>query len=506
MRKFLKNIEAKVKVSTIVFLVIVVVLSSMFVLIPETSVKAGSGDFVSWEFYKMCTVNNPNNSYVMEINITKTSGGDVNCSSHCQDDFGDVRFADIDDNTSLDFWIETSSSGNYANMYVETPSDIESDGSIVLWYNTTGTSTTTSSGPNTFLYFETGENVSDWYAFTNPGSGAVSQDGDWIKFASTADGSKIEWRLNESFTYNHTSHFQIEFDFKKVFDVNDANWQFQMYPEDDSFIPTDWTSLYVVAIRDDLDDNVATYNGTDYQVFEDPYVTGTEMDMIVKVNFTTDLAGFWLNGGVEGWYTMREDTEIDYLSAWYTTLDDHDEAYLKNLRTRPWTTGTEPSWSFGEELGEDVSSFSLTNLDGNSRITWSGETGEIVWSNATSYGTLELNYNIAPSDNCTEIRVNLTDIDAGEGILATNISLVFDDNNASFDTTGVVYSGTNVTINQSVWDAQSWCTGTNPFPLDGGASWENGTIYVRFKLSIPGAASSGTYTQDDFYVWWKVEE
>lgn len=159
-------------------------------------------------------------------------------------------------------------------------------------------------------------------------------------------------------------------------------------------------------------------------------------------------------------------------------------------------TGTPPS---------TASSFTVSGLDGSDRITFTGTAGSTVWSNATMPGgTLEINYNINASDNCTEIRINLTDISVAQGILATNISLTFDDNNASWTTNTVAYSGTNVTINESVWDAQSWCSGTNPFPIDG-VGWNNGTMYCRFELEIDSGASTGTYTIDTFDLWGKTE-
>lgn len=157
--------------------------------------------------------------------------------------------------------------------------------------------------------------------------------------------------------------------------------------------------------------------------------------------------------------------------------------------------------------GSTASSFTLTGLSG-SRITFSGASGTIVWSNETAGagGTLEINYHVNASDNLTEIRVNLVDIDVGEGILATNISLTFDDDNSSWTTNTVTYPGSNITINESVWDAQSWCSGSNPFPIDG-VGWTNGTIYVHFKLDIDSGASAGSYqtTTSAWTVYQKVE-
>ena len=159
---------------------------------------------------------------------------------------------------------------------------------------------------------------------------------------------------------------------------------------------------------------------------------------------------------------------------------------------------------FGDTPVDDSSSFSLSGGVGTSNnISWSGEAGDIVWSNATAGlgGTLNISYNVNVSDNCTEIRVNLSHLSVAQGILNTNISLIFDDNNVSWTGNVVAYSGTNFSVNESVWAANSW--GGSPFPLDG-AGWVNGSIYCRMRLAIPSSASASTYSQTDWKVWFKV--
>ena len=71
------------------------------------------------------------NEYQMFINVTKTSGGDVDCNNHCNDDFGDIRFVDVDNSTYLDYWIEKKIDGSFAWFWVELPSDDEIDQKIL---------------------------------------------------------------------------------------------------------------------------------------------------------------------------------------------------------------------------------------------------------------------------------------------------------------------------------------------------------------------------------------
>ncbi|MCX6665680.1 MAG: DUF2341 domain-containing protein, partial [Euryarchaeota archaeon] len=95
---------------------------------------------LNWGYYKVFKISNANNSYQMQINVTKSSGGNVTCDGHCRDDFGDVRFIDVDNTTELDYWMESYVSGSYAIFWVETPSDIETDQNILMYYGNSGAS------------------------------------------------------------------------------------------------------------------------------------------------------------------------------------------------------------------------------------------------------------------------------------------------------------------------------------------------------------------------------
>lgn len=113
--------------------------------------EAGPAD--EFGYCKVLGITNANNSYPIMLNVTKTSGGDVNCSGHCQDDFDDVRFYDVDNTTRLDYWIERYTSGSYAWMWVELPSDIETDQKMIMWYGNS-TASDLSNGTATFTFFD----------------------------------------------------------------------------------------------------------------------------------------------------------------------------------------------------------------------------------------------------------------------------------------------------------------------------------------------------------------
>jgi len=123
---------------------------------------AWHSSYGDWDYYKVCGIDaNVVNDYQMFINVTKSSGGDVDCEGHCNDDFSDIRFGDIDNSTTLDYWIEYKSDGNWANIWVECPSDVESDSKILMFYGNSGASSA-SDGDATFIFFDDFDNLDAW--------------------------------------------------------------------------------------------------------------------------------------------------------------------------------------------------------------------------------------------------------------------------------------------------------------------------------------------------------
>mgnify|MGYP002276669916 CR=1 FL=1 len=116
----------------------------------DSSIAKGDDD---WLYFKEITLVNPCNAYQMLLNVTKNSGGDVNCSGHCNDNFSDIRFFDIDKTTSLNYWIETKTDGDYARIWVKLPSDVETDEKLLMYYGNPSAQTM-SNGKQTFIFFD----------------------------------------------------------------------------------------------------------------------------------------------------------------------------------------------------------------------------------------------------------------------------------------------------------------------------------------------------------------
>ena len=107
----------------------------------------------NWSYYRVLPIVNSYNSYQMKIVVGKYSGGDVSCDGHCRDDFGDLRFVDVDNVTQLPFWIENYTPGVQATIWVNVSFDVETYQKIIMYYGNPFI-TTTSDGSSTFIFFD----------------------------------------------------------------------------------------------------------------------------------------------------------------------------------------------------------------------------------------------------------------------------------------------------------------------------------------------------------------
>jgi len=129
----------------------------------------------SWQYYRVCNIdtNGYSGYYQMKINVSYNGGGDVSCNGHCQSDFDDIRFVDIDNSTVLPYWKETYVDSQYAIFWVNVSADAMSDGKILMYYGNPS-ATDASDGDETFIEFASWENSLEGWTDTSSGSGSVS--------------------------------------------------------------------------------------------------------------------------------------------------------------------------------------------------------------------------------------------------------------------------------------------------------------------------------------------
>jgi uncharacterized repeat protein (TIGR01451 family) len=136
----------------------------------------------------------------VEYGSGSSSGDTVYCESHCQTNFGDIRFTDNDGDTQLDYWMEEKTDGDDATFWVEVVDDLGSDQVIYVYYGTTGTTTTISSGANTFPLFDD---------FNRADSDAVG--GGWTDDAGNGDNDILSNTLHTVQHENEYCHIEKSF-------------------------------------------------------------------------------------------------------------------------------------------------------------------------------------------------------------------------------------------------------------------------------------------------------
>ena len=187
-----------------------------------------------------------------------------------------------------------------------------------------------------------------------------------------------------------------------------------------------------------------------------------------------------------------------------------DEIRVSTIsRNESWLNTTYMTIRFPDSfitIGDDASTFTLVGVSSPYSITWAGTAGTFVYCNSTGTADewMEINMSINTTDNVTEIRVYVADMnDTNDWINATNITLYVSSDNSSYGSLGTFTDGgSNISINTSTWPGGA---GTNPFTYGGGVGLKNTntSIWCIFKLAIPSDAIT-----DNFYSLtsnaWKV--
>ena len=121
--------------------------------------------------------------YILKWRVEYGGGSDggqiIYCTSHCQTDFGDIRWTEDDGTTELNYYLDEYTSGDDATFYVRISANLSSSDQLVyIYYGTSGTSTTTSLGRNTFYEWL---DSSDTFGWTKSDI-TVSSYGGYLRF------------------------------------------------------------------------------------------------------------------------------------------------------------------------------------------------------------------------------------------------------------------------------------------------------------------------------------
>lgn len=113
-----------------------------------------------WSYRKLLVIQGKNEGYHMNLVVGNTSGGNVTCNGHAQDDFDDVRFISYSDNTTqLSYWLKNYTANVQGTFWLNNSLN---DTYIWMYYGNNNASTT-SSGEDTFYFFDDFSNgLSKW--------------------------------------------------------------------------------------------------------------------------------------------------------------------------------------------------------------------------------------------------------------------------------------------------------------------------------------------------------
>ena len=164
--------------------------------------SGGGGWLTGWDARKKHHIDSSPDGALSNYNVRLTlhygSGSDdlenVYTGSRCKTDFGDIRFTLDDGTTELKYFqdpVHTVGS-NYAEFWVKIPSLPASDGIDIHVYYDNPEATSTSSGPDTFLFFDDFEsnNLNKWD--TSGANGHFATQSDVVKegtYAVKCDGN-----------------------------------------------------------------------------------------------------------------------------------------------------------------------------------------------------------------------------------------------------------------------------------------------------------------------------
>lgn len=206
-----KKLKKRISSFTISFILVATIISAFFVIMPSP-VKAAWWNS-DWDYYKVLNIDNSNNSYAMFVNVSYATGGNVSCDSHCQLDFDDIRFLDIDNSTELSYWREhTNTDKNFAWFWVNTSSDLITDTKFLIYYGNVAASYT-GNGSNVFYYFDnfTTDSPSTW---TNTSDGVTNHHYTLPKPHDYRQ-TRIRWKMNVTQWENHATTATVWFGYNK---------------------------------------------------------------------------------------------------------------------------------------------------------------------------------------------------------------------------------------------------------------------------------------------------
>jgi len=317
-----------------------------------------------WTYRKEITLSRASGTvtnYQMKLLVGESAGAtgeDVDCNSHIQTDFDDLRFTAADGTTLLDYWIESitdATPNQLATVWIEFDSIATTATTFYMYYGKTDAAAV-SNGVNTF-----GAGRFDDFEWSHDGD-AITENGGGITWTKTTGAVTI----STDQPYGGT---------RGVESVNNAvqnDWQCPT-----PAAPHSGVSAYALQCRVYKPDATLSHgfihgNGTDcLQVyyFTDEqigyYDTATHyvgtfaadahhLIEICNINWTAKTFDIWVDGTcVKTGAVMRPLTSYNDIWRWQANANS-GSFYVDNVVIRNWANPEPTYGAWGEETTEDV--------------------------------------------------------------------------------------------------------------------------------------------------------
>jgi len=536
-RKMIKDFEAKAKVLTVFVLMMIVGLTSVFVINPSVE-KVSAGVYPgSCSYYKKLTIDHdqvPSN--LVNFPVCVLIDDDSDMYEKVKSNLTDIEFWDSTNTTQYYHEVESYLIGGgvvNATIWVNVTSISSTvDTVFYLWYgNATDSShngyypssvwdnsfssvfhlnntdcvdsKNSNDGTNGGVSFTTGKmglggdfESGDNDVITCPE--AVLPEGDtectvsfWLKLESNSS----TWAVISK--YKDGDHkFAIYYD-------TGTNLQYKVYMMDGSGTgeglnmgcnDADETGVWhnLVFIREPSDDDW------------DSHLDGSSDTLGVDgTNDIIDDAASVLIGDIDdAWSDMPLDGILDELRISSVKRNDSwINACYNNINN---ISGVDSFVSWGDE-GEPGSTTGVIDFINslNDYFTTSGVVDGSYYANNTGPSYETANLTVTPDGtNCEWIRINVSDIDTN--ITADCINISFDDDNSGWSGNwhSCTGGGESIIVNGSNWDANNWMSGNNPFTADSdGDGYDEiqstTSIYWRVRVNYPSYIGNETYSKTD---------
>jgi len=368
-----------------------------------------------WQYTKAQTINllaNTGTNYQVRFTVHYGNGTDsgenVYLNSKCRTDFGDIRF--FEGATELDYWMESKTDSDNAVFWVEIAGDLSTaDRTVTLKYGNSF-ATTTSNGPNTFIFFDDFSNgLSKWTQEVTYGTISIPSGQNYVRCGggTTTASPYGHTVLGSSATYTGFANNAVEYRY---------------------LLATD--AICEVGIRGNYTNNTGYMGRSDARtsqggssILTKPYYDGWVMLTDAVPDGDVPSVGTWYRGTFTAYNSnlklyrdgilKRSSTQGTYTTAGEISLQncygDHTDYDWVAVRKFADSEPTRGSWGSEQSLNNpliEVSTTSLTNFtyvhgSGPSPIQDFTVSGSVLSANISIDAPADFEISLQPGANFT---------------------------------------------------------------------------------------------------------